>query len=328
MKAMVLTAIKKPLEWMEVPKPVIGPDEVLIKISACGVCRTDLHIFDGELPHPNLPLILGHQIVGRIEAVGGKVNGVKIGSRVGVPWLSGACGHCEYCLQGKENLCEHAVYTGYQVNGGFAQYCTAKLHFIFPIPSSYPDIQAAPLLCAGLIGYRAYRMTLGAKKIGFFGFGSSAHILAQVVKYKGGDVYAFTRPEDIEKQEFAKRIGAVWAGSSEEISPTPLDAAIIFAPVGSLVIHALQNIKKGGVVICAGIHMSDIPSFPYSLLWEERMIRSVANLTRKDGEELFSIAPNIPILTTVTTYPLEEANEALEDLRKGQISGSAVITVK
>lgn len=327
MRAMVLTQVGKPLELKEIPEPKPSPNQVLIRISACGICRTDLHIIDGELPSPKLPLVPGHQIVGIIESVGSEVTGLKPGDRVGVPWLGGSCGNCDYCHEGKENLCNLSVYTGYHLDGGFAEYCVANPQFVFPIPHHYPDIQAAPLLCAGLIGYRALRMTGKAKNIGFYGFGSSAHIILQVVNYSGGKVYAFTRKEDIEGQEFAKKMGAAWAGSSDEEPPSHLDAAIIFAPVGSLVPKALGAIKKGGIVVCAGIHMSDIPSFPYHLLWNEKTIRSVANLTRKDGDEFLTLAPKIPVKTEVHTYQLEELNQALDDLRHGRFSGSAVISI-
>lgn len=328
MKAMVLTEVGKPLQIKEIEKPHPNPDQILIRVSACGVCRTDLHVVDGELPSPKLPLVPGHQIVGEVEAVGENIANIKVGERVGVPWLGGSCGTCDYCRAGNENLCSRAIYTGYQINGGFAEYCVAKARFVFPIPKSYPDLQAAPLLCAGLIGYRALRMTGNANSIGFYGFGASAHILIQVVRHKGGEVYAFTKKDDIEGQEFAKSLGAVWAGSSEEEPPSLLDAAIIFAPIGPLIPKALGAVKKGGIVVCAGIHMSDIPSFPYHLLWNEKVLRSVANLTRRDGEEFLSLAPNIPVKTEVHSYPLEKTNEALEDLRHGRFTGAAVIVVR
>lgn len=324
---MLLKEAGKPLTLEEVPIPKPKEDEVLLKVLTCGVCRTDLHIVDGELPHPHLPLILGHQIVGQVVEVGAKVTSVRLHERVGVAWLGGSCQKCEYCKAGQENLCDEATYTGYQRNGGFAEYCTAKAHFVFSIPPGFQDVAAAPLLCAGLIGYRAFRMTGFAKKIAFYGFGASAHILTQLVVHKGGEVYAFTKPGDIEHQEFAKQIGAVWAGNVGEEPPFPLDAALIFAPAGELVPVALKAVKKGGVVVCAGIHMSDIPSFPYKLLWQERILRSVANLTRKDGEEFLALAPKIPIRTHVTVYPLEKANQALDDLRKGRFSGSAVLKI-
>lgn len=326
MRAMLLTEAHKPLELKNIPIPKPGPKQVLIKISCCGICRTDLHVIDGELPSPKLPLVPGHQIVGKIEQVGGEVNTCKPGMRVGVPWLGGSCGVCDYCKSGHENLCDYAVYTGYQIDGGFAEYCVADAKYTFPIPTSYPDTQAAPLLCAGLIGFRALRMTAGAKRIGFYGFGASAHLLVQVVNHREGEVYAFTKPGDIKGQEFAKSCGASWAGSTDEEPPFPLDAAIIFAPVGSLVPEALHSVKKGGIVVCAGIHMSDIPTFPYHLLWGERILRSVANLTRKDGEDFLALAPQIPIETHITTYSLEDANQALDDLRRGHLLGAAVLT--
>lgn len=327
MKAMVLTEVGKPLELTEVEIPTPGPKQVLIKIAACGICRTDLHVVDGELPQPKLPLIPGHQIVGYVVEVGTEVKGIRIGERVGLPWLGGSCGHCEYCRHGKENLCSQALYTGYQINGGFAEYCVADYRFIFRLPKHYSNIHVAPLLCAGLIGYRALSMTEGAKKIGFYGFGASAHLLIQIVNHQGGEVYAFTKKGHLHGQEFAKKLGAVWAGDSNEEPPSPLDAAIIFAPVGSLVPQALKSVKKGGSVICAGIHMSDIPSFPYHLLWEERILRSVANLTRKDGEEFFALISKIPLNIEVAIYPLENANEALSDLRLGRFNGAAVLSI-
>lgn len=325
MKAMVLTEAKKPLVLKEIPKPKPGPNQVLIRVSTCGVCRTDLHIIDGELTSPKLPLVLGHQIVGSVEALGSKVQGVQIGERVGIPWLGESCGTCDYCLSGNENLCEKALYTGYQIDGGFAEYCVAHAAFTFPIPEGYSDIQAAPLLCAGLIGYRSLRLTGNPKRIGFYGFGASAHLLIQVVRFTGGEVYAFTRKEDEKGQEEARQKGAIWAGSSDETPPQALDAAIIFAPVGSLIPLALKAVKRGGIVVSAGIHMSDIPTFPYALLWHEKVIRSVANLTRKDGQEFLSLAPQIPLITEVYPYPLVNLNEALEDLRYGRLSGTAVI---
>ncbi len=327
MRAMVFTEVGKPLEIKNMPKPKPKSNQVLIKVSVCGVCRTDLHIIDGELNKPKLPLIPGHQIVGTVEEIGENVKNIKVGNRVGVPWLGESCGRCEYCKSGKENLCNSAVYTGYQIDGGFAEYCVANARFVFPIPSSYPDLQAAPLLCAGLIGYRALKMTKGAKRIGFYGFGASAHILVQVVQHQGGEVYAFTRKDDIEGQEFAKELGAVWAGGSDEEPPSHLDAAIIFAPIGELVPKALSAVRPGGIVVCAGIHMSDIPSFPYYILWQEKVLRSVANLTRKDGEDFLALAPTVPVTTEVHAYPLEKTNEALKDLREGNFTGAAVITV-
>ncbi|MCB1113002.1 MAG: zinc-dependent alcohol dehydrogenase family protein [Chlamydiia bacterium] len=327
MKAMILEKAGTPLIMQEVPEPKIKDNFLLIRVLVCGVCRTDLHIIDGELEEPKLPLILGHQVIGIVEEIGKGVTGFSVGERVGIPWLGGCCGHCDYCIHEKENLCDEALFTGYQVNGGYAEYCIADPRFCFPIPDQFPTIQAAPLLCAGLIGYRSYRMCGDAKKIGFYGFGASAHILAQLAKYEGREVYAFTRKGDTQAQELAKRLGAVWVGDSEESPPQQLDAAIIFAPVGSLVPTALRALKKGGSVVCAGIHMSDIPSFPYSILWGERIIRSVANLTRRDGVEFLEIAPRVPIQTEVKTYPLERANEALNDLRSGRLSGAAVLIV-
>lgn len=327
MRAMVLHQRGEKLNLEQVDVPTPDPHQVLIQVSACGICRTDLHILDGELKEPKLPLILGHQIVGTIKACGDSVVGFKVGQRVGVPWLGGSCGYCYYCLHKKENLCDDAKYTGYQLNGGLAEFCVANSEFCFPLPDNYPDLQAAPLLCAGLIGYRAYSKIADAQRIGFYGFGASAHILCQLASYQGKEVYAFVKKGDVKGQVFAKSLGAVWAGFSDEQSPTPLDAIIIFAPDGSLIPRSLKNIRKGGTVVCAGIHMSDIPSFAYEILWGERQICSVANLTRKDGEEFLKIAPLIPIKTQVTVYPLEKANEALEDLRRGRFSGAAVIQI-
>jgi alcohol dehydrogenase, propanol-preferring len=328
MRAMVLTEVKKPLQLQEIPIPAPNPEQVLIKISACAVCRTDLHIVDGELPFPKLPLVPGHQIVGTIERVGIHIDPKMIGQRVGVPWLGHSCGVCEFCLAGKENLCDLALYTGYQIDGGFAEYCLAYPSFTFPIPEGYSDITATPLLCAGLIGYRCLRLSEFAKRIGFFGFGSSAHLLIQVVVHKGGEVYAFTKPNDRKGIEFAKKMGAKWAGGVDEKPPLPLDAAIIFAPVGALVPPALRSVKKGGIVVCAGIHMSDIPQFPYRILWEERVLRSVANLTRLDGKEFLALAPKIPVKTEINLYSLEQLNQALDDLRQGRFKGAAVITLE
>jgi len=328
MRAMILDAPRQPLRLTELPVPKPNSEQVLIRVHACAVCRTDLHIVDGELTHPKLPLILGHQIVGTIEALGEKVDQFHLGQRVGVPWLGHTCAHCPYCLSGRENLCDYAVFTGYNLDGGYADYTVADHRFCFPLDPSYPDLQAAPLLCGGLIGYRAYNMTGNAEKLGFYGFGSSAHILIQLARYQGRKVFAFTRPGDTVGQEFARQLGANWAGDSDVLPPEPLDAAIIFAPVGKLVPTALRAVAKGGVVVCAGIHMSDIPSFPYSILWEERVLRSVANLTRQDGEEFLTIAPQIPIRTEVNSFPLTQANEALDALRSGKIEGSAVLVMK
>jgi len=327
MRAMILNAPKTPLELTEIPAPIPKKGQLLIKIHACGVCRTDLHVVDGDLKEPKLPLIPGHQIVGTVLDTGQAGGHFAFGDRVGVPWLGGSCGECTYCRTGRENLCDKAVYTGYQINGGFAEYCVADERFCFPIPAGYPDMQAAPLLCAGLIGYRALRLTGDAFRLGFYGFGAAAHILAQVARYQKREVYAFTRSDDVAGKEFALRLGAVWAGDSDQLPPVPLDAAIIFAPAGELVPAALRAVGKGGVVVCAGIHMSDIPSFPYSILWGERIVRSVANLTRRDGEEFLALAPKVPVQTEVHPYPLSSANEALDDLRHGKFTCAAVIMI-
>ncbi len=327
MRAMVLEEIGKPLVLKEIPDPTPGPGQVLIKVHTCGVCRTDLHVVDGELTEPKLPLVAGHQIVGSVVEVGEGVSGFGKGDKVGVPWLGDSCGKCEFCLKGLENLCDNAKYTGYQIDGGFAEMTVASERFIFPIPAGYPDLQAAPLLCAGLIGYRSYRFTGDAKRLGLYGFGAAAHIMIQVAIYEGREVYAFTRPGDEDGQKFARGLGAVWAGGSDELPPELLDAAIIFAPVGPLVPAALRALRKGGIVVCAGIHMSDIPSFPYEILWSERSIKSVANLTRRDGEEFLALAPKVPVKTEATPYPLEETNVALDDLRHGRFHGAAVIVV-
>jgi propanol-preferring alcohol dehydrogenase len=317
-RAQVLHLPGQPLREAELPEPEPAPGQLLVRVEACGVCRTDLHIVDGELPDPKLPLVLGHQIVG-ID--------VETGSRVGVPWLGWTDGECRFCQSGRENLCENARFTGYHVDGGYAEMVVADERFCFPIPEGYTPVHAAPLLCAGLIGYRALRLAGDATRLGLYGFGSSAHLIAQVARWQGRRVFAFTREGDAEGQELARSLGAEWAGASGEQPPEPLDAAIIFAAVGALVPVALRALEKGGVVVCAGIHMSDIPSFPYELLWEERVIRSVANLTRQDGEELLELAPRVPIETHVERFALGEANEALDRLRAGQISGAAVLTV-
>ena len=327
MKAMLLEQPNSRLVLKDIPNPEPSPTQLLIRVEACGICRTDLHIVDNELTEPKLPLVPGHQIVGTVDQIGEKVTGFHIGDKVGVPWLGKTCGQCEFCKKDQENLCDNAEFTGYTVNGGFAEFTVADSHFCFPIPKEYPAIQAAPLLCAGLIGYRSFRKAGNAQRLGFYGFGSAAHILTQAALHQDREVYAFTRPGDIKGQQFAKRLGASWAGSSETLPPKKLDAAIIFAPVGPLVPQALKAVKKGGKVICAGIHMSDIPSFPYNDLWEERSIESVANLTRRDGIEFMDLAPQIPIHSQVTTYPLEEANQALDDLRAGNFEGSAVLTI-
>jgi len=328
MRAMVLEQPGRPLRATELPVPTPNREQVLIRVHACAVCRTDLHIVDGELPQPKLPLVPGHQIVGIVEVLGDRVQQFRVGDRVGVPWLGYTCNHCRYCLTGRENLCDTPQFTGYQIDGGYAEYTVADERFCFPIPEGYPDLQAAPLLCAGLIGYRSYSMTGNAERLGFYGFGAAAHILVQLAQYQGRQVYAFTRPGDRKGQQFALDLGAVWAGGSDELPPEPLDAAIIFAPIGSLVPAALRAVAKGGVVVCAGIHMSDIPSFPYEILWEERVLRSVANLTRQDGKEFLALAPKVPIHTEVNPFPLTEANEALDALRSGKINGAAVLVVE
>lgn len=325
MRAMLLEAPGRPLRLAEVPIPQPGPEQILLRVLACGLCRTDLHIVDGELTAARLPLIPGHQIVGEVVAVGEEAARFAPGERVGVPWLGRTCGRCRYCRTGRENLCDQARFTGYQMDGGFAEFAVADHRFSFPIPEGYPDLQAAPLLCAGLIGYRAFRFTGGAEHIGFYGFGAAAHILVQVARHQGRKVYAFTRPGDREGRDFARSLGAVWAGGTDESPPEELEAAIIFAPAGELVPLALRAVGKGGVVVCAGIHMSPIPSFPYEILWGERAIRSVANLTRRDAEEFLELAPRVPVRTEVTVYPLERANEALDDLRRGKIRGAAVL---
>ncbi|MBN3898108.1 MAG: zinc-dependent alcohol dehydrogenase family protein [Nostoc sp. NOS(2021)] len=328
MRAMILETPRQPLKLAELPIPKPNSEQVLIRVHACGVCRTDLHIVDGELTHPKLPLVLGHQIVGTVEAMGEGVDNFNVGQRVGIPWLGYTCGdRCCYCLSGRENLCDYAEFTGYNLNGGYAEYTVADYRFCFPLDPSYADLQAAPLLCAGLIGYRAYRMTGDAQKLGFYGFGSAAHILIQLARYQKRQVFAFTRSGDVEGQQFARQLGATWAGGSDVSPPEPLDAAIIFASVGKLVPDALRAVTKGGIVVCAGIHMSDIPSFPYDILWQERVLRSVANLTRKDGEEFLTLAPKVPIRTEVNAFPLTQANEALDALRSGKIAGSAVLVV-
>jgi len=322
---MVLEKQGQPLNEQSVPDPIPEAGQLLIKVNACGICRTDLHVVDGDLTEPNLPIIPGHQIVGTV-ADSNKGSGRYLqGDRIGVPWLGSTCGTCDYCSSGRENLCGEARYTGYQINGGFAELCVADERFCFPIPKDFPDLQAAPLLCAGLIGYRAYRMIGDAVRVGLYGFGAAAHILIQVARYEKRKVYAFTRPGDTRSQQFADELGAVWVGSSEEIPPQPLDAAIIFAPVGELVPMALKTVARGGIVVCAGIHMSEIPSFPYELLWGERVLRSVANLTRKDGEEFLSLAPKIPVTTQAHSYRLSQTNDALNDLREGRFDGAAVI---
>ncbi len=325
MRAMVLERAGEPLKLSELPVPAPNSGELLLKVLACGICRTDLHVVDGELTQPKLPLVPGHQIVGLVEEVGPGVEGYKIGAPVGVPWLGGTCGECIYCLEGRENLCDRAVFTGYQKNGGFAEYCTADARFCFPLPGGYPATQAAPLLCAGLIGYRSLRMAGEGRRIGIYGFGSAAHIVSQVAVWQGREVYAFTRAGDEAGQRFAREMGATWAGGAFDRPPVELDAAIIFAPAGELVPAALRAVRKGGVVVCGGIHMSDIPSFSYDILWGERSIVSVANLTRQDGEEFLFLAPQIPVRTAVEVFRLEQANGALHALRTGKIRGAGVL---
>lgn len=328
MRAMTLSTLGSPLQETDLPIPTPGAEQVLIRVHTCGVCRTDLHVVDGELTQPKLPLIPGHQIVGTVVDRGAGVRGAfPPGTRVGVPWLGHTCNHCRYCLSGRENLCDTAQFTGYQLDGGYAEYTVADERFCFAIPAGYPDLQAAPLLCAGLIGYRSLMMTGDAERIGLYGFGAAAHIVIQTARYQGRQVFAFTRSGDTQGQQFARDLGAVWAGSSAEAPPELLDAAIIFAPVGALVPAALKAVAKGGVVVCAGIHMSDIPSFPYELLWGERVLRSVANLTRRDGEEFLSLAPKIPIKTQIEAFPLTAANEALAALRSGKVQGAAVLVI-
>ena len=325
MQAMVLQAPGKALQAVRVPVPAPGPGQVLVRVRACGICRTDLHILDGELQEPVLPLICGHQIVGQIVRNGPGVQELSPGQRVGIPWLGKTCGKCAFCRSGRENLCDQARFTGYQLPGGFAEYAVADQRFCFPVPDGYDDLQAAPLLCAGLIGYRAWRMTGDAGLVGFFGFGAAAHILIQVAAAAGRRVVAFTRPGDERSQKFALTLGAESARGTDACRDGELDAAIIFAPAGELVPLALRSVKKGGVVVCAGIHMSDIPSFSYNLLWGERSLRSVANLTRQDGTEFLQLAPAVPVQTSVTVFPLTDANEALQTLRRGDLDGAAVL---
>jgi alcohol dehydrogenase, propanol-preferring len=324
---MVLERQRQPLRLAELPAPTADAGQVQIEVHACGVCRTDLHILDGELAEPKLPLVMGHQIVGTVREVGEGVERFAPGDRVGVPWLGWTCGECRYCRSGRENLCDRARFTGYDVDGGYAEVAVADERFCFPIPEGYPDTQAAPLLCAGLIGYRALRLVGEAERIGFYGFGAAAHILCQVAVHEGRRVFAFTREGDTETQAFARQLGAEWAGGSEETPPEELDGAIVFAPVGALMTAALRASAKGARVISAGIHMSDIPSFPYAELWGERTLGSVANLTRRDGEEFIALAPEVPVETEVEVYPLGEANRALEDLRAGRFRGAAVLSV-
>jgi alcohol dehydrogenase, propanol-preferring len=326
MRAMVLETPGTSLVLKELPIPKPKPDQVLIKVHACGVCRTDLHVVDGDLPNPKLPIIPGHEIVGSVVQRGENAESFAIGERIGVPWMGYTCLQCHYCRTGRENLCDHPKFTGYTLDGGYAEYAVADRRYCFSLPEQYSDTAVAPLLCAGLIGYRSYRMAgENVNRLGIYGFGGAAHIISQIAAYQGKKVFAFTRPGDTNAQQFALKLGAVWAGDSTEIPPEPLDAALIFAPVGSLVPAALRATIKGGIVVLGGIHMSDIPSFPYNILWGERVVRSVANLTRKDGEELLSIAPKVPVKTEVEVFPLTKANDALNQLREGRLQGAAVL---
>src|SRR3990172_5192848 len=325
MRAMVLNRPRGGLILTELDTPATAPQEILIRVGACGVCRTDLHVVDGELTGGKLPIIPGHEIVGRVVAAGAAVTRFKTDDRVGVPWLASTCGACGYCVSGRENLCDQARFTGYQVDGGYAEYALADQRYCFALPDGYTDAEAAPLLCAGLIGYRALVMAGAARRLGIYGFGAAAHIVAQVARFQGRQIFAFTRPGDDAGKQFARELGAAWTGDSDTLPPEPLDAAIIFAPVGSLVPQALRAVAKGGTVVCAGIHMSDIPSFPYAILWGERSIKSVANLTRHDGEEFLRIAPQVPVKTAVEIFDLTQANEALQRLREGHITGAAVL---
>jgi len=328
MRVMIFEKPGKDLSLREMDLPEPGAEQVLLRVHACAVCRTDLHVIDGELNDPKIPLIPGHEIVGTVATMGAAVTRFKVGDRLGVPWLGWTCGECSFCREGQENLCDRAKFTGYTLDGGYAEYAVADQRFCFPIPEEYSDIEAAPLLCAGLIGYRSLIKAGNGSRLGIYGFGAAAHIVAQVANYQKREIYAFTRPGDSEAQQFALSLGAVWAGSSDELPPVKLDAAIIFAPVGALITQALKAVRKGGTVVSGGIHMSDIPSFPYALLWEERSIRSVANLTRRDGAEFLELAPKVPVRTEVETFALAEANEALQRLRSGRIHGAAVLVVK
>ena len=325
MRAMILEAGQTRLKLKDVPSPDVDAGQVRVRIEACGVCRTDLHVVDGDLPHPKLPLIPGHEIVGRITELAPGVTGLRLGQRVGVPWLGWTCGTCLYCRKQQENLCDNARFTGYTLNGGFAETCVADARYVFPLSETADPVALAPLLCAGLIGFRSLRMAGDAQRLGFYGFGAAAHILAQIAVFQGREVYAFTSVGDTDAQEFARRLGAVWAGSSQETPPVPLDAAIIFAPVGALVPQALRSLCKGGRVVCAGIHMTDIPTFPYAHLWEERHILSVANLTREDGDMFFPLAEKANVQTHTTAYDLQDANAALDDLRMGRLQGAEVL---
>ncbi|MBI3848856.1 MAG: zinc-dependent alcohol dehydrogenase family protein [Verrucomicrobia bacterium] len=325
MRAMVLDAARQPLREAEIPVPEPGKGQVLVRVHACAVCRTDLHVVDGELPHPKLPLVPGHEIIGTVSKAGEGAGRFAVGDRVGVPWLGWTCGACGFCQTQRENLCDAARFTGYTLDGGYSEYTVADARFCFPIPEIYSDAEAAPLMCAGLIGYRSLVKAGEARRLGIYGFGAAAHIVAQVARYQGRQVFAFTRPGDQEAQRFAKKLGAVWASGSDTLPPEQLDAVIIFAPVGALIPQALRAVRKGGAVVCGGIHMSDVPSFPYEILWEERSVCSVANLTRRDGEEFLALAPRVPVQTEVETFPLAQANEVLSRLREGKIHGAAVL---
>jgi alcohol dehydrogenase, propanol-preferring len=325
MKAMVLDRPRERLRLLELPVPEPGAGQVLVKVAACAVCRTDLHVIDGELAEPKLPIVPGHEIVGVVVRAGPGVERFRAGERVGIPWLGYTCGACRYCAAGKENLCDHARFTGYQIDGGYSEYTVADARYCFEVHGEYGDAEAAPLLCAGLIGYRSLRMAGDPLRLGIYGFGAAAHIVAQVARHQGRQVYAFTRTGDAPAQDFARELGAIWAGGSEERPPEELDAAIIFAPVGPLIPAALRAVRKGGVVVAGGIHMSDIPSFPYRILWGERVVRSVANLTRRDAEEFLALAPKVPVRTETELFPLTEANEALDRLRAGRLRGAAVL---
>jgi propanol-preferring alcohol dehydrogenase len=327
MRAMVLEQPKKPLILRDVPKPRAAMGELLVRVAACAVCRTDLHIVDGELPHPKLPLILGHQIVGRVEQIGDGVKGFSVADRVGIPWLAWTDGECAYCRSNRENLCDRAKFTGYTTDGGYAEFTAADARYCFHLPNEYNDVDVAPMLCAGLIGYRSYRKTADACRLGIYGFGNAAHLITQIALYQNRKLFVFTRPGDKATQERARKMGAVWAGGSDEMPPEKLDAAIIFASVGALVPSALRALAKGGIVVCGGIHMTDVPSFPYVDLWNERVITSVANLTRRDGEEFLEIAPRVPVKTQIEVFPLKDANRALREFRSGKLKGTAVLVI-
>lgn len=325
MKAMLLDGPGQPLRLADLPRPTPGADQILLEVRACGVCRTDLHVVDGDLQNPKLPLVLGHEIVGVVVEKGAAVERFALGQRVGVPWLGRTCGHCRYCTSGSENLCDAAEFTGYTLDGGYAEFALADQRYCFALPDEYSDAEAAPLLCAGLIGYRSLVAAGDARRLGLYGFGAAAHIIVQVARWQGREIFAFTKPGDSDGQQFARQLGAVWAGAADEAPPQEMDAAILFAPAGELVPQALRHTAKGGTVVCAGIHMSNIPEFPYAILWGERCVRSIANLTRHDGEEFFAIAPRAGVRTEVESFPLAAANEALQRLRRGRVRGAAVL---